>query len=160
MSRLRWPFPPLPLGVLSADPLPSCSLFPCLAGETPLRKISLHFLCKGLPAALGLCRAWVLSLRHGDGGGQRPFWKPRLASVTLSFLRVQWVRGKMTFFSPVSKGQWEVTGGTVRTQVDVKQTQRFLQVLGGKRKSLEQVLSKRAPGSCRMLNNLAFPESG
>lgn len=62
----------------------------------------------------------------------------------------------MTFFSPVSKGQWKVIGGTVKTQVDVKQTQRFPQVLGEKR-SLEQVLSGRAPGSCRTPNNLVFP---
>lgn len=59
--------------------------------------------------------------------------KPTLASVTLSFLRVQWVGEKMTFFSPVPKGQWKVIGGTARTQVDVKQTQRFAQVLGKKR---------------------------
>lgn len=39
----------------------------------------------------------------------------------------------MTFFSPVSKGRWKVIGGTVRTQVDVKQTQRFPQVLREKR---------------------------
>lgn len=136
---------------------------PCLPARSsgprrgePLRKISAVSRarrCLG-PRHGG---AWVLSLSHGAGGARGLSGKATLASVTSSFLRVQWVRGKMTFslasLQRSVEGHWWDREDTA----DVKQTQRLPQAVG---ESLRQVLSKRAPGSCRTLNNLVFPERG
>lgn len=132
-SRLRWPFPPLPFGGLSAAPLPSCSLF-----RAPQETASRDAL--GLSGLSGARRcpgprhggAWVRSVRAaGLGAGERGLsGRATPASVTLSFLSVQGLRGKMTFSLPISKGQWKVTGGTRRTQADVRRTERLPQARG------------------------------
>lgn len=126
---------------------------PCLPARSsgprtrkPLRKTSLHLQGEGLPGAPGCAAGHGCCLpATAIAGGRGLSGKATLASVTSSFLRVQWVRAKDDVFSqrPPQVGRRSLVGPG-RTQADVRQTQRFPQALGGKP---GRALSETALGS-------------
>lgn len=73
-SRLRWPFPPLPFGGLSAAPLPSCSLFRPRR-RRPLGTVSASPARGAAPAPPRRGVGALRPSRGAGGGGARPFWK-------------------------------------------------------------------------------------